>query len=78
MASAHIQLDDVWMPQGPHVIDFPLYACLGPGHMEYCLRDILHDDFLTFESVQGRKVCTEKASDDRLLGNESEWRIKEE
>ena len=37
MASAHIQLDDVRMPQGPHVIDFPLHACLGLGHMDDCL-----------------------------------------
>jgi hypothetical protein len=47
----HIQLDDMRMPQSPHVLDLPLDSCLGLRHVNDSLGDVLHSDLLTGDGM---------------------------
>ena len=46
-----IQLDDMWMPEGAHVLDLTLDPGLGFGHVDDGLGDILHGDPLSSDGM---------------------------
>ena len=53
MQTQDVQFDDVRMPEGSHVLDFPLDSCLGLRGSNDLLRDKLHRHLVTGDGVDG-------------------------
>lgn len=67
-----IQLDDVRVPQGTHVLDFALHPGLGLGHVDDGLGDVLHGDSLSGDGMRGHCTRSQEKGGRKGISREQE------
>ncbi len=65
------QLDNVGVTESTHVLDLALNTILGTCHVDDVLRDELHCDLVTSESMNGHWCIHESSEQDKMQSTHS-------